>query len=192
MQDVMIDLETLGTAPGCTILSIGAVAFEAATNEVSEAPYAACILRSSCAAAGLFEDDATIAWWMGQDPSVSQLLSLAQEDDFAIPLVEVLEDFSNWLAQFGQDVRIWGNGADFDNPILAAAYRAVRRPLPWKPYSGRCYRTLKNLRRDIPLVRIGSLHNAVDDAYSQANHAIQILRAMAPQPWWKRLLGRAA
>jgi hypothetical protein len=189
MQDVMIDLETLGTAAGCTILSIGAVAFDADEDELSEAPYAACILRSSCAAAGLFEDDATISWWMQQDRSVSQILDLAREDDFAIPLQEVLADFAMWMSQFDPDVRMWGNGADFDLPILAAAYRAVRLPVPWKPYSGRCYRTLKNLRRDVALVRIGSLHNAVDDAYSQAAHAIRILRAMQPRPWWRRVFG---
>jgi hypothetical protein len=30
-MDVMLDLETLGTVPGCVILSIGAVAFDSMT-----------------------------------------------------------------------------------------------------------------------------------------------------------------
>lgn len=190
MRDVMVDLETLGTVPGCSVLSIGAVAFDADADAVSESTYGICILRSSCLDAGLFEDVATIDWWAKQDPDVAQILDLAQDPEIAVPLSDALTDFSFWLAGYGPDVRIWGNGADFDNPILAAAYRAAGIDLPWESYSGRCYRTLKNLRRDVPFVRIGSHHNAVDDAVSQAAHAVRILRDIAARPLWKRLLER--
>jgi DNA polymerase III epsilon subunit-like protein len=43
MRDVMVDLETLGTVPGCVILSIGAVAFDenATTSRASTLPFTA-------------------------------------------------------------------------------------------------------------------------------------------------------
>ena len=69
-----------------------------------------------------------------------------------------------------------GNGADFDLPILAAAYAAVGLSVPWKPYNGRCYRTLKNLAPVVKLARPGTHHNALDDARTQAVHAIKLMR----------------
>ena len=90
------------------------------------------------------------------------------------------------LRAFAQFVKgaagVWGNGADFDNPILAAAYRRLNMPLPWGAYAGRCYRTLKSLRPDIRLERQGTHHNALDDAVSQAEHAVRLLRALEPLP----------
>jgi hypothetical protein len=75
------------------------------------------------------------------------------------------------------DVRVWGNGADFDNPILAVAYRrTIFSGQPWKPYNGRCYRTVKNQFQDVKLVRTGTHHNALDDARSQATHLVEICR----------------
>jgi len=70
---------------------------------------------------------------------------------------------------------VWGNGADFDLPILAAAYKAAGGPPPWKPYNGRCYRTLKNLAPSIKLERQGTHHQALDDAVCQAKHLIKIV-----------------
>lgn len=73
---------------------------------------------------------------------------------------------------------VWGNGADFDNPILATAYGALNQVQPWKPYNGHCYRTLKSLVKGPKIERTGTHHNAVDDARSQALHAIQLLRVL--------------
>jgi inhibitor of KinA sporulation pathway (predicted exonuclease) len=70
---------------------------------------------------------------------------------------------------------VWGNGADFDNPILAAAYRATGISQGWKPYNGRCYRTIKNLAPQVRLVRTGTHHNALDDARAQAQHLLDIV-----------------
>jgi exodeoxyribonuclease VIII len=79
-----------------------------------------------------------------------------------------------------KDFLVWGNGADFDLPILSAAYVAAGfGGPPWKPYNGRCYRTLKNLRPDVPRPeRRGTAHNALDDAVFQAEHAIALLAAL--------------
>src|SRR4051812_3766510 len=65
MQDIMIDLETLGTLPGSVILSIGAVAFD----ELSVAPGAGfykVISTISCESCGLTKDEATEKWWLDQ------------------------------------------------------------------------------------------------------------------------------
>jgi exodeoxyribonuclease VIII len=86
-----------------------------------------------------------------------------------------LKLFADWLPK---NVLVWGNGASFDNAILAQCYRAVGMDFPWKFWNDRCYRTLKNLVLDVPFERTGTHHNALDDARSQAIHASAILRRM--------------
>jgi hypothetical protein len=41
-------------------------------------------------------------------------------------------------------VRIWGNGANFDNPLLACAFEAAGVRPCYKFFNERCYRTVKN------------------------------------------------
>jgi len=74
---------------------------------------------------------------------------------------------------------VWGNGADFDNMMLASLYDACRLAVPWKYYSNRCYRTLKSFSRPSDMVtREGIHHNALDDAVHQAYVAVRIMRRM--------------
>jgi inhibitor of KinA sporulation pathway (predicted exonuclease) len=72
-------------------------------------------------------------------------------------------------------VSIWGNGANFDNPLLACAYEAVDVKPYYKFWNERCYRTVKNQYPDIKLERTGTYHNALDDARSQAEQICQKL-----------------
>jgi len=69
---VMIDIETLGTEPGCAILSIGAVHFTAAGR--GETLYRN-IDRASCEDAGLEIDEETVKWWSEQDEAAQAVLS---------------------------------------------------------------------------------------------------------------------
>jgi exodeoxyribonuclease VIII len=95
-------------------------------------------------------------------------------------LTAALAAFSGWLMEQSnlKSVRVWGNGSDFDNAILACAYKAVEQPVPWQFWNNRCYRTIKNLFPSIKMIRGGVHHNALDDAKSQARHAQLILERM--------------
>lgn len=175
MEHVMVDLETLGTVPGCSILSIGAVFFDPLTEKLGDEMYAV-ILRQSCLEAGLHEDKDTLAWWSRQSPEAKRVLAEAEMETVAYPLLKGLEEF-NTFCKLGKKTKVWGNGADFDNPILVAAYHAVGSKQGWAPYNGRCYRTVKNLFPQQKLVgRTGTHHNALDDAKSQAAHLIQLVQ----------------
>ena len=57
---VSLDLETLGTRPGCAILSIGAIAFNPSTNTLGPMFYEV-VNRASCREIGLHEDQGTLA-----------------------------------------------------------------------------------------------------------------------------------
>jgi inhibitor of KinA sporulation pathway (predicted exonuclease) len=69
--------------------------------------------------------------------------------------------------------------------ILNAAYHVSGSAAAWwKFYNNRCYRTLKNLpaAKGTTIDRgTGTHHNALDDAVSQAKHAVQILKRMDDQ-----------
>lgn len=172
----MVDLETLGRSPGCVILSIGAVAFDEITGTTGDEFYTV-ISRASCRAAGMFEDPETVAWW--EEQTIEARAALVQATNTAGPtLAEALLAFTQFL-QEGDEV--WGNGADFDNAFLSTAFGLVGLETPWKFWNSRCYRTLKNLRPDVALDRTGTYHNALDDARTQAVHAIALLRAL-PAP----------
>ena len=173
-NDVMIDLETLGTTPGCVILSIGAVAFDATTGELGPELYLV-VNTESCKGHNLTIDQGTVDWWSKQSDQAREVLQHAEEG--GLMLEEATAKLTEYLEQFGlKKVNIWGNGADFDNAILSCCYAAVGQSVPWTPWNNRCYRTLKNLVKGPRLKREGTYHNALDDAKTQAQHAIGLLR----------------
>ena len=169
-KDVMLDLETMGNNPESPIIAIGAVSFN--KNGIGEEFYEVIDLESSISA-GAVPDASTIMWWMKQSDSARAQFNSNQ----AIILAEGLRRFTTYLSQFDlKDVRVWGNGAAFDNVILAGAYRMCGQTQPWKFWNDMCYRTIKNMNLNIKIdVRSGTYHNALDDAKTQALHLIRIL-----------------
>lgn len=169
--DIMIDLETMGVSAGCPVLSIGAVSL----NETHQ--FYEKVSLESCIAYGLKVNPDTAAWWQKQG-------EVAKHEAFSgtKELHVVLGEFADWFRNVERiegDAFIWGNGADFDLPILAAAYEAVGMKKPWKPFNGRCYRTIKNwaqFKRITPPPFEGTKHNALSDAILQARHLLKILR----------------
>lgn len=170
MLHVMLDLETLGTRPGCPVLSIGAVEFDPTTMNTGQRFYDVCGLAEQFDA-GLRPDAGTLAWWAGQPNVAAMFEGLAQ--------ASAALTFLNFRQWFPGDALVWGNGADFDMPILAAAMQALGHAVPWKPFNGRCFRTLKNLYPGVPRVHPGEAHNALSDAEAQARWALNIAAAGA-------------
>lgn len=173
MSHVMLDLETLGLRPGCVVLSIGAVFFDA--NKGLGAEFYEVISRPQSVALGLKEDTGTLNWWENRTAEARKVL-LAAADPIAASPVQALSLFNDFLRR-GKNVKVWGNGADFDNPILSAVYDAAGVAQGWAPFNGRCYRTLKNMADGPKLKRVGTYHHALDDAKSQALHAIGLFKA---------------
>jgi 3' exoribonuclease, RNase T-like len=167
MTHVMLDLETYGVAPGCPVLSIGAVMFNGGVQMLPKYAFYG-VAKVDQSAYGLVPEEATVKWWEQRDAKAREVLT----DPLAVDLPILLGNFCAWLPA---DALVWGNGADFDQPILAYAIRAAGGVVPWKPYNGRCYRTLKNLAPSIKLERQGTHHQALDDAACQAKHLIKIV-----------------
>ena len=174
MDNVMIDLETLGRRPGCSILSIGAVMFDPESRELGREFYVV-VNRKSCADAGLHEDEETLRWWDEQNPSARSVLNEAENGLLLLSALGQLALFIRQSCSLDQ-VKVWGNGSDFDNAILACAYAAINFELPWKFWNNRCYRTMKSMVPEVKIARLhGIHHNALYDAKNQAAHLLRIL-----------------
>lgn len=171
--NVMLDLETWSTSPNAVITSIGAVKFvinsDNTRGKIDDEFYCR-INPQSCIDVGMEMSADTILWWMNQS---AEARSEFQKPNRSIQLV--LNDFSSWMSDEPKNINVWGNGSDFDNVILANAYKACKLPLPWKFFNNRCFRTLKNLYPDVEPTVVGVKHNALDDAKSQAHHLIDII-----------------
>lgn len=167
MNNIMLDLETMGNSSNAAIIAIGAVRFD---KEVTEKFYEKVDLGSSLKC-GLEIDSDTVLWWMKQGGDARKQFEGDVRKQF-LPLRYALLMFAGWI---GDDAIMWGNGAAFDNAIMANAYRACELIQPWKFWNDRCYRTIKNLHPEIKMERTGIHHCAVDDAESQALHLMRIL-----------------
>lgn len=165
-NNIMLDLETMGNGSNAAIVAIGAVKFNPDTHEIIDHMYSTVDLQSSVDA-GLDMDASTVLWWMQQSQDARQELYI----DNRPPLGTALNHFCKFA---GENPIIWGNGSDFDNAILANAYRKLGMQPPWKFWNNRCYRTIKNMS-SVKLQRTGTHHNALDDAIYQANHLMAIL-----------------
>jgi hypothetical protein len=165
-QGVMVDLETLGNGSKSVITSIGAVRFD--RDGLLPGTFYMNVDPESCAAAGLEIDASTVMWWMQQSDAARAAFKVKGE-----PLGFVLQSFTEW---YPAGAALWGNGATFDNVILANAYRALGMKQPWSYSKDRCYRTLKNLFPHVTQEAVGTAHNALDDAKYQALHAVKLLK----------------
>lgn len=169
MRDLMVDLETMDNKPTSAIVSIGAVFFD--KTGIGAQFYKRVDLQS-CINSGLTVSGDTIMWWLKQSDQARLELARPAEE-----LRQVLEDLHKFMVKHcdRKNLRVWGNGASFDNAILQNAYSVTQMPLPWEFWNDRCYRTLKAMYPGVKLQRSGDYHNALDDAKSQANHMIEFM-----------------
>lgn len=171
MRDLMIDIETLGTAPGSVILSIGATAFDAETGEFGEYFYAA-IDPQSAVASGLTLDVSTVKWWMEQSAE-------ARADAFSGTRLFglVLGEFGDYVRRVDAS-RVWAKPPSFDVVLLESAFRACSILIPWSYRTPRDCRTLFDITGAVQ-PEVGTAHNALDDAKSQALGVIDAYRILA-------------
>ncbi len=174
MRSLMIDAETLATTADAVLLSIGAVPFDLVTGEVSDEGFYVSISIDSNLEYGRRVSEDTLLWWLKQSAAAQQVFHEPKEH-----LREALLQFCDWIG--ANDYEVWSNGADFDIPMLAHAFTQCGMAVPWKFYNSRCFRTYKNLPGAKNLVlppKQGVAHNALADAYNQAQATVVIHKAL--------------
>lgn len=173
VNHLMLDMETLGVSVTAPIISIAAVYFDPKTGSVGDSFYKVINLASSLAN-GVIEPS-TLAWWMAQSDEARQVFN----DQSAIMLEDALHQLSIFANRDGSSacLQVWGNGASFDNAIIAHAYRQSGLNLPWPFRNDRDVRTIVSLCNELKNVNVlsrvmrdGIHHNALDDAIYQARY----------------------
>lgn len=173
MNDLMIDIETLGTAPGSIITSIGAVAFDAVSGAFGQTIYIQ-VDPISCETIGLTPDVSTVLWWMQKSDEARS--SAFTGKTHIIDALVTLSAFHDAVAP----IRVWAHSPSFDIVLLEAAYRKAKLAHPWGHRVSRDTRTLFDVT-GITLSSAGIKHHALDDAVSQANavcEAYEVLKSV--------------
>lgn len=167
MKHIMVDLETMGNSNNAAIVAIGAAVF---SEEGVGSTFYRTIDLDDAAKYGVI-DASTVKWWLQQEADARRELYLA-----SCPLRVALMDFSAWLGSQGAVDGVWGFGATFDNVILRNAYKALDLFCPWHFRKDRCFRTVAAMYPQVEWEpRVGTHHNALDDAVTQARTAIKML-----------------
>jgi hypothetical protein len=183
---VMIDIETMSTAPNAAILAIGAVTFTVDGGvDATTAREWLVDLGDSVAHGGQLDAD-TVLWWTQQSERARRgLVATRQLREQA-----ALEGLAWMLSCLPGKPSIWANGTDFDLTILRSAlHRHGMRDL-WAFWQQRDLRTLRKLMTHVPAPARAEddKHGALRDAVHQAEHAVLLLRAL-PDWWWRRSKG---
>ena len=178
-QYIILDLETLGTEPGCPILSIGACAFDLESG--NEPAFYRKIHLAHQPTDKISVD--TLKWWMEQDHAAQAAAWIEGED--AENYYAALQLFGIWVDSIRKisgeaGITIWGNSSRFDNEILRAAYKHCGIEAPWNFREDRDFRTIRALYKDkVPEPAFTGLrHHAKDDAIHEAHWLKLILQHM--------------
>ena len=186
---VMVDLETLGTEPGCAVVAIGAVQFALeGPGPVVRARFERRVSIISNVRAGLTIHGPTLEWWMNQDPAA--IAATFHGDRCSV--FDACEGFARWVRELGPPdvpLLLWAKPPQFDQKILEAAFAATRTPVPWGHRDWRDLRTLEDVATQVGYAMPDTLatvkHSALADAEAQAQNAAKrllYLRARGPRP----------
>ncbi|WP_106494466.1 3'-5' exonuclease, partial [Escherichia coli] len=129
MNNLMIDLETMGKNKDAPIVSIGAVFFTPETGDIGQEFYTVVSLESAMGQ-GATPDGDTILWWLKQSPEARAAICIDDTLSISDALSE-LNHFINRHAANTKYLKVWGNGATFDNVILRGAYERAGQICPW-------------------------------------------------------------
>lgn len=177
MNNLMIDLETLGTKHTSIFLSLAAVQFDIHTGKIGDSFYSNVSLESA-QRANLTWDTSTLRWWMSQNDEVRKSMFNAPEE-----LYTVLEDFYNFVNRIKEtagEPKLWGNSASFDLGILGNAYDVMQMDRPWSFRNERCYRTISSEFRGLLREEIVNLkpHDPLSDCLYQIQKLVAIYRTL--------------
>lgn len=168
MEDVMIDIETLGTRSTSAIVQIGACYFSRRTGQIGKT-FSMNVLPTN---EKFTRDQSTINWWIEQSEEAQNAVFVDGKD-----IKKVLKELSSFLKNRAKF--LWSH-ATFDIPIICHAYDVCEMNIPVHYTQMRDIRTLidladighSNLKRD------GIHHNALDDCKFQVQYCVEAFKQL--------------
>lgn len=169
-NELMLDLETTGSEPGCKVLTIGAAGFSK-TGEYVEFYVR---FNNEKLSKHFADDPSTMTWWSSQSNEARSEAFGGTEDP-----TKGLADFKQWvLTNFNtgrfDKFKVWSRGIDFDFPILKSFMKVFGFTLPWQFLQQYDYRTIANL---FPVIKISEINNMKHGALEDSKAQLRGLRA---------------
>lgn len=180
LQEIMIDIETLGVSKNSCILLIGAIKFSrnkpiptnfSSIKQITDNldTFYRKISISSCRKLGMEIEHPTLDWWKEQE---SEVFNEVFSKNDRIPIDQALKELTDWMTPSIH--RFWARGPDFDYGILGNAFEKCELKTPWKFFHTRDVRTVI----DICEIEVGDKiignaelnrfkHNPIVDCYLQ-------------------------
>ena len=157
-HNIMIDIETLGSKPGCVILAVSAVEFDTTRHYLH---YTGNIHIGSCLSHLLLVDPITLKWWTEQDLALQHRMFSGTTS-----LEVVLSELDQFFGETGKEAIVWCKGMNFDFPILHEAYDRVQLPIPWHYRNIRDSRTL-TAASELKFEKPAGAHDPYNDCIAQ-------------------------
>lgn len=164
MKIMMVDIETLSTSVNALVLQVGICVMDTKDGSFSEA----IELNLDPELQGRDIDFATVAWWIGQNQSVSKKVFLNRGD---LTPPSVVYQTIHGLMQNCEE--IWANPPSFDLSILKTLFQRHGFSEPWPHQVQRCLRTARALRDpngEMAPPFNPTAHSALSDAVWQAQY----------------------
>lgn len=178
MNNIMLDLETLGTGPNAAVIAIGACFFDIQTREIGPTFYHTLDLSEVVRGGGEM-DSSTVLWWLKQSDEARRAIYESQGESAEHPNIALIAFRSFILDHATEAPKVWGNDTNFDNIILSSMYRRHQIPQPWDFWNDRGFRTAKALFPSVEIEFEGIKHHALHDAIYQSRMLIEMLNPKA-------------
>lgn len=179
MNNIMLDLECLDSNTSAAIISIGAVYFDIQKQKLGPELYIELSKNAIQEQLNLGRtwSLATNIWWMQQCDVAREVWGNKNEKSENKCCLNQIKEFWQLFPEYGRNIKVWGNGSTYDNICLQNYIRTFKERIPWNYKGDLCYRTIKSLFGNrAKLERIGTHHNGLDDAKTQAAHLINMLK----------------
>ena len=172
MADAMLDLETLGVTNNAVILTVGCVKFDPFNTDEPHSPLYFAIDINEQQDKGRIVDNGTVEWW-GKQSQAAQDAAMIEEGRVS------MEDAAAQISKFMVGVnKVWAQGPLFDIAMLEDFYAMVGKTVPWQFYNIRDSRTVFDMGDDSAKRGNGDAHNALADAFCQAQAVQQIYKQL--------------
>lgn len=182
MNDIMLDLETMSNKPTAAIVTIGAVQCNLTTGEIGDTFYRVVDLKHQIKDGFDINAD-TLYWWLQQSEFARQSLCDPKKEYY----VETVAMFMRWLHYLGpapENMRLWGNGASFDNAIIRHMFAKLGKELPIPFWQDRDVRTVVGFYPRTLFTKWKSenrrtgAHNSLDDCKYQIEYISHIMKEL--------------
>ena len=171
-QNIMFDLETLGTEPNTAILTVGMVKFDTETGivDLESGKHIRMDLGEMLHTLGRSFTTDTLEFWIKQPGESSG--ALFEGDVHTVS--QLKSELKEYVGYFDE---VWGNGSNFDIAILENLLEVYT---PWQFWNIRDVRTINKVGKEIVKYQLkerefkGVKHHALDDAIHQAEYVCEI------------------